>query len=232
MRHIGERGIAMMGRPDPRMQRLMLALLVGHAVSLAGLGPSHAAAVNSSGSDLVNGMPCNDPCKAYMAWSDRTLARFAPPRPQEHAQPRTAAHPKKPERTAHHATGTRRPNLNSLAQLPRQSGDAQQPGESRQIEIAPSQPANPIADRPFPADAGIAGQRIAARSTTTALADTMPMAVADPVLATRQPVATDHAAAGSTMRLQISLVLAFCALLAFGTWGWIRVRTEAANAIQ
>jgi hypothetical protein len=222
----------MMGRPDQTMQRLVLAMLVFQAASLVGLGPSHAAAVNSSGADLVNGMPCNDPCKAYMAWSDRMLARFALPRPQEHSQPRTAAHPKKPERTAHHATGTRRPSMNSLAQFPRQSGEAPQPGEPRQLEMASSQPTGPITDRPFAADAGITEQRTDAGSPTAALADPMPMYVADPVPATRQPVRADHVAAGPAMRLQISLALAFCALLAFGSWGWIRVRTQAASAIQ
>jgi len=222
----------MMGRPDPTLQRFVLAVLVVHAVSLAGLGLSHAATANSSAGDLVNGMPCNDPCKAYMAWSDRMLARFALPRPQEHAQPRTAAHPKKPERTAHHATATRRPNLNSLAQLPRQSGEASQPGELREVEMASSQPASPITDRLFQANGDITEQRIEANSATAALADPMPISVAETASATRQPVTAARATSRSAMRLQISLLLAFCALLAFGSWGWIRVRTEAADAVQ
>ncbi|WP_407156867.1 hypothetical protein [Bradyrhizobium sp. STM 3557] len=222
----------MMGRPDPTLQRLVLAMLVVHAVSLAALGPSHAAAANSSSSDLVNGMPCNDPCKAYMAWSDRMLARFALPRPQASGQTRTAAHPKKPERTARHVTGTRRPSLNSLAQFSRQSGEAPQSGDPRQVEMASSQPTSPISAGLFSADTGITEQRSEAGGARAALADPTPMSVASPVPAAQQPATAEHAAASRATRLQISLALAFCALLAFGSWGWIRVRTEAANAIQ
>lgn len=222
----------MMGRPDPTLRRLGLTMLVVQAVSLAGLGPSHAAAVNSSGSDLVNGMPCNDPCKAYMAWSDRMLARFALPRPPAHAEPRTAAHPKKPERTAHHATEPRRPGLPSLAQLPQQNGEAPQQDEPRQVDMASSQPVSPIPERLFQANASMTEQRTEPGSRAAALADPMPMSVAAPVSAAQQPVAADRVAARPAMRLQISLALAFCALLAFGSWGLIRMRTEATSAIQ
>ena len=221
-----------MGRLDPRVQRLALAVLVVHALSLAGLGPSHAAAARSRSTDLVEGVPCNDLCKAYMAWSDRMMARFGPSRLQARAEPRTAAHPKRPERTAHRGAAARRSGLNPFVQLPRQSIEAPQSAEPRQVEMASSPPTAPIANRLLPPDGSVTEQQLEPGSAMSAFAEMPPMFTVDPVSATQEAITTGHIASGPTKRLQISLALALCALLAFGSWGWIRVRTLAASAIQ
>src|SRR5438270_6231066 len=129
----------MMERLHSTIRRLMAAMLFAYAASLAGLSPSFAAAANSSGAEIVNGMPCNSLCKAYMAWSNRMTGRFSWSRPQTHIVLRTAAHPKKPERPAHHremAETTRRSGLNSFAQLPRPDGAAAQSAAPREAEMA------------------------------------------------------------------------------------------------
>jgi hypothetical protein len=205
------------------MQRPLLAMLVVQAVSLAWLDPSHAAAATSPATDLVNGMPCNDPCKAYMAWTERMLARISPPRPQEHSEPRGAAHPGKPDRSARHAAAARRPALKSIAPRKRQSDAAAQSAEPRQIEIAPSQPIGLTSDQLIPTDRGLTEQHADAGSAAIASSQMMPASVADPLPAPQQLVTIDHAA--GAMRLRISLALACCALLAFGSWRWITVRT-------
>jgi hypothetical protein len=148
---------------------------------------------------------------------------------------RTAAHPKKPERPRHHMNmaGTRGLDLNSFAQLPRQSAAAAQLAIPQQVETAPSQPAGEVAGPLFAADGGAAEQRADAGSGATEFPETMPMPVADPIGAPQQPITSGQIAAGPAPRLPASLVLALCALLAFGCWGWIRSRTdEAASAFR
>jgi hypothetical protein len=229
----GEGGIAMMGRLHWMIRRLVAAMLMAYAASLAGLNPSHAAAANSSGADVVNGMPCNDLCKTYLAWSNRMAARFSSSRPQTRSALRTAARPPRPERPPHHRdiAETHRSGLNSFAQLPRPSDVSAQSAAPRQAEMVPSQPDGEIASRPFPADGGVAEQRADTGSVATEFPETMP--VADPIAATQQPITSSHIAAGPPLQLPLSLVLALGALLAFGCWGWIRGKTdEAASAIQ
>ena len=55
---------------------LVVALI--YALSLAGSSTVQAAPSNASETNYVDGLPCNDLCKAYMAWSDRIVARFLP----------------------------------------------------------------------------------------------------------------------------------------------------------
>lgn len=220
----------MSGRHHWTMRRLVVAMLMVHALSLAGLSPSHAAAANSS-AGLLNDIPCNDLCKAYMAWSDRTMARLNPAQRQTPPQPRAAAHPKKPEQPPHSAAAARRPGLNAFARLPRQVDPAPPTAPSPPVEIATSQPAAPIADR-TPAADGVAKQRADTDSATTELAETMPTPpVADPLAATQQPVTIGAIANGPPQRLPVSLVLALCALLAFVSCWWIRDRLQAEGAI-
>jgi hypothetical protein len=216
-------------------QRLVATVLVAAALSLSGLSASHAAAAISPGPGVVNGIPCNDLCKAYMAWSDRMMTQFGPSRPHPHARLRTAAHPKRPERTAHHIdpTATRRSGLNSFAQLGPQNGAAPQSADPRQAEMTPSQPAGLMADRFSPADGGrTAEQQADAGITAAEFPETTPVSVADPIGAIQRPVTTRHILGGPPMQLPLSLVLALCALLAFGSWGWIRGRTQPADAIR
>jgi hypothetical protein len=219
----------MMGRPHWRMQPLVAAMLAAFALSLVGLSPSHAAAASSSRTDVVNGMPCNDLCKAYMAWSDRMKAQFSVSRPQPHAQLRTAAHTKRPERTAHHMAATRRSGLNSFAQLPGRSDPPPQSAEPAQAETAPSQPTGVIADGFSPPDGALAERRADA---ATEFPETMPIDAADPRAATPEPVASGRIVGRPAMQLPLSLILALCALLAFGSWGWIRGRTRDASALR
>ncbi len=221
----------MSGRHQRTMiRRLIVAMLMVHAVSLAGLSPSHAAAANSPAGDFVNDMPCNELCKAYMAWSDRTMARLHPAQRQAPPRPQTAAHAKKPEQPPHHATAARRPGLNPFARLS-PSADATPPSvASPPVEIAASQPADPVADRPPAADSA-AEQRADAGSATTVSAETRPMSVADSLPPTAVPVTAGHVANGPPRRLPVSLVLALCALLAFASWWWIRDRLQTEGAI-
>jgi hypothetical protein len=237
-----EGGIAMLGRHHQTMRRLAVAVLVVQASLLAGLSPSHAAAraaaAHSSRTELVDGVPCNDLCKAYMAWSDRMMARLLPARQQAQPKPRTAAHAKKPERTARHAAATRRLDLNSFAQLPRRGSPAPQPADPQPVEIAALQSTGLIADRTSAAD-GVAERRANADSVAAAteFPETMPISVANPNPPTQEPVATGQVAGPPPARIAISLALALCALLAFGSsgwmsWGWMRSRTRAAGTFR
>ena len=92
------------------------------ALSLAGLGASHARPAHAPQSAHSNGLPCNAVCKAYMTWSHRVTAMFHPSRPLKMARPtrpqqKFAAHHRGLPRMAHHAPGTRERGLNSFAQL-------------------------------------------------------------------------------------------------------------------
>jgi hypothetical protein len=227
-------GFAMTGRQHFAPQRFMPTVLVAAALSLVGLSASHAAAASSSSPGVVNGIPCNDLCKAYMAWSDRMMTQFGPSRPHPHARLRTAAHPKRPERTAHHidVAETRRSGLNSFAQLRPQSSAAPQSAEP-QAEMAPMQPTGLPADPFSPTAGALAEQHADAGSAAAEFPETTSVSAADPIAAAQQPGTTGHHILGEApMQLPLSLVLALCALLAFGSWGWIKGRTQAADAIR
>ena len=121
------------------------------ALTLAGLSTSHSAPSNVAGTDNAGRLPCNDVCKAYMAWSDRVSTMFYPSRPLAQA---ALYHAKPAARMVHHPTAkTRQPALSSFAQAPVRSDATPQFAETSQAEIAPSRPADGIAER-FPAAAG------------------------------------------------------------------------------
>jgi hypothetical protein len=123
------------------------------ALSLAGLGTSHAAAAKSPSPAYVNEQPCNDLCKAYLNWSRRVTAMLQP----APAAKTTAVRPGPPPRMlVDHVPTPRRPALNSFAQLPSRSVarpaivDAPLVAATPQAEIAPSRSGRDVADQ-FPA---------------------------------------------------------------------------------
>jgi hypothetical protein len=210
----------MKSRLRSTLQTLGAAAALICALSLGGLGTSDAAASNLSETDAVGQEPCNDVCKAYMAWSDRVSAMFHPS-----SQPvaQTAVHPRKPRGWLVHrrASRTRQPNLNSFAQFPARSDATPQSAETSQAEDAPSRPADRIADR-FPAAGGFVTARLAGTGSAANEA-----AESTVVSATR----TD-ATAGLNIRFAVSLFLALYTLSALGVWGWFRGRTQPASAIR
>ncbi len=168
----------MLDRLRSLMRTLGVTALLICALSLAGLGVSHARPSNPSQSVHGNGLPCNAVCKAYTNWSHRVTAMFHPSRPVKMFRPArplttTAGHHGRPPRMmARHAPMTRQRVLNSFARWPAQSdaaaeapGASETPGapetpqaapteqsramETPQAEAAPSRPTNKIADR-FP----------------------------------------------------------------------------------
>jgi hypothetical protein len=225
----------MSGRHHLMMRRLVVAVLVLHAWLLAGLSPSGAAAANASGTGLVNGMPCANLCKAYMAWSDRMMAQFHPAQHRAPLRPATAAHPKNPEQPPRDAAPTRRPGLNAFARLQHQADPAPAappPVEEAppQVETAAAPPTDPVAELTAMADS-VAEQRANTGNATTAAAEATPVSFVDPLAMTAEPVTTGQVASGSPRRLPVSLILALCAMLAFGCWWWIR-GTQATDAMQ
>src|ERR1700761_7787948 len=90
------------------------ALVLVCMLSLAGLGPSYAAPTHAK--ITVDGQPCGQLCKAYLAWSDRVRAAsralFQPRVPQ-----RVAVHHKKPDRPARRAVATHRAGTDAFAQF-------------------------------------------------------------------------------------------------------------------
>jgi hypothetical protein len=199
------------------------------ALSLAGLGTAQAARSNASETDHVNGRPCNDLCKAYMAWSDRLMARPLPSRPQM----RVIIVSKRPDRTVPRAPGTRRSGSNSFAQLPQPSDAAPQSVETAHMQAAPSEPVQPITERSFPADGivtappdGIVTAKPAdAGGATNAAPETTFVSVTGFVSATQDTGMISHVARGLDGRFGVELGLALCALLSLLSWGWLRRKT-------
>lgn len=235
----------MMNRLQSMTQRLAVTMLLGCAVSVAGLGTSHAATLNASGVTTVNGRPCNELCKAYMSWSDRMMAKFLPPRPQlrsqAQSQARTAIHERKAERAIHHAQAAHRSSLNSFAQLPKPIDAAPQPAETPRVATASSAPANPVADR-FPAQA-LPTQAFPTQAFPTQALMSAPAAdtgsASSDVPETGAVAATDAASAPEAAaegdqgtRFPVSLALALSAFVAFLAWGWFRDRTQTASAMH
>jgi hypothetical protein len=210
----------MMGRLRSTMQTLGAAAALIYALSLAGLSTSHAAPSNLSRTDYVSRQPCNDVCKAYLAWSDRVSAMFHPSQPVA----QTAVHHGKPAgwMVHHPASKTRQPSSNSFAQFPVRSDATPQSAETSQAEDAPSRPADPIADR-FPAADGFVTARLA--GTGSATNDTPESAVVsatDAIPATQGTSKIDDTAGGLDIRFAVPLFLALCALSALVLWGWFR----------
>src|SRR6266571_8154033 len=124
----------MMGRLRSTMQTPGATAALICALFLAGLSVSHAAPSNLSGTDDVGQLPCNDVCKAYLAWSDRAAAMLHPSSPVAQT---AVDHGKAAGRMVHHpASRTRQPSLDSFAQFPVRRDAAPESAEASQAEIA------------------------------------------------------------------------------------------------
>jgi hypothetical protein len=187
-------------------------------LSLAGLSTAQAARSNASEADYVNGLPCNDLCKAYIAWSDRVMAKSLPSRPQM----RVVIDSKRPDRTVDRASGTRRSGSNLFAQLPQPSDAALQSVEAAHTQAAPSEPVQPIMRRLFPADGIVTAKPAGAGGATNAPPDTTFVSVTGFVSATQDTGMISHFARGLDGRFGVELGLALCALLSLLSWGWLR----------
>ena len=212
----------MMNRLRSTMQTLGAAAALICALSLGGLSTSHAATSNVPGTDDVAAQPCNDVCKAYMAWSDRVSAKLHPSSPVAQA---TVPDGKPADRIVHRrASRTRQPSLNSFAQFPVRRDAA----ETAQAVVAPSRQLDGIADR-FPTTAGFVTSLLSGTpGATTESPDSTVVPVADTVSAMPDPGTIDATAGGVDMQFTVSLFLALCLLAAFVVWGWSRARTQRA----
>ena len=210
-----------------RLRSMMLALgataAVICALSLAGPSPSHAAPPDMPGTDDAGAQPCNEACKAYMAWSDRVSARFHPSQPVA----QSAAHDAKPAGQVvvrHRATQARQPSLNSFAQFPVRRAATAQSAETAQAAVAPSRPVDGIADR-FPTTAGFVSAILA--STAGAPSDapeSAAVSVTDVLPATGGASTIDATTGGLDIQFAVSLFLTLCILSGLMVWGWSRVR--------
>jgi hypothetical protein len=141
----------MMDRLRSPVRALAVTTFLICALSLAGLGGSHARPSKASQSVQGNGLPCNAACKSYMRWSHRVAAMFHPSRPLK----RIAAHHGKPPRMmvhhaprtrmAHHAPKPRQSGLNSFAQLSSPSDATRDPAETRRAAETPQATETPRA---------------------------------------------------------------------------------------
>lgn len=199
------------------------------ALSLAGLGSSHAGPSNSSESVGVSGEPCNDICRAYMTWSYRVSAMFRPSQPLE----KHAAHHGRPPRTmVRYGSRTRQPALNSFARLPEQSdatpqsAETRQPAQTPQAEVAPSPPIDRIAGF-LATGKSMTARRAGTDSATNDAAESTVVAVADTIPATQATGTVRASAIGPDMRLAASLLLALCTLATLVFWWWFRDRRDA-----
>jgi hypothetical protein len=224
----------MIDRLRSSMQTLGVTAFLLCALSLAGLGASHASPSNSSQSVRIDGEPCNDVCKAYMAWSDRVAAMFRPAQPLE----KNAARHTRPLRAmVQHTARTRRPGLNSFAQLPVQSAamadstETPQATETPPAEVAPSRPMDRIADRFSAADKFMIAKPDGTDSATNDAAESRVVAVADTAPATRGTGTVNGAAVGPHLRLAAPLFLALCLLPALVLWRRFRGRRDEERAI-
>lgn len=220
----------MMGRLRSTVQTLGTTAALISALALAAPSTSHAAASDLSGTDYVSQQPCNDACKAYMAWSDRVLAMF-------HPSPSVAQIVARPGKPAGRIVRDRTPRtrqsglgLNSFAQFPVRNDVTPQSAEPSPAEVAPSRSADRIAER-FPAAAGFVNAILA--STASATNDAPERAVVsatDPISATQATSTIADTAGGRDMRFALLLVL--CSLSALVVRGWFRGRTRIARATR
>jgi hypothetical protein len=221
----------MIGRLRSTMHRLGLALALVFALSLAEPSTSHADPSNASGTGYVNGMPCNDLCKAYMAWSDRVMGTTPPPPPKA----RIAVRPRRPDRTVDRVAGTRHSDLNSFRQVLRRSDAAAKAAETPQVTAAvPPAPVNAIAERRSPAT-GIVTARLADAGISTNKAPQTPLdSFIAPISATQDTSTTEDFARGHDGRFMAPLGLTLCALLSllYLIWVWFGQSTQAANRLR
>jgi hypothetical protein len=215
----------MMNRLRSTTQTLGAAAAFICALSLAAAAapsPLYAAASTVSGTDDASQQPCNDVCRAYMAWSDRVSAQLRPSSPVA----QTAVPDGKPAGQMVHrrASRTRQPSLNSFAQFPVRRSATAQSAETAQAVVGPSRPLDGIADR-FPTTAGFVTALLAGPAGATNEApDSTVVPVADAIPATQGTSTTDATAGGVDMQFLVSLFLALCILSALVFWGWGRTR--------
>lgn len=227
-----------MGRLLSIVRRLGAAVALISALSLAGLTTSQAAPSHLSRTVYVNGLPCNDLCKAYMAWSDQIMAKF---RPQQR-QTRVVVPHKKPDRTVHHASGTRQSGLNGFAQLPRRRDAFPSSAETPHVQPVSSEPVQPITERIFAADGTMTAKPADAGVAANASLETTPVSATGLVSATQVSATQDISPqdtgpqeaptpdTGTTSRFTsdldgrfaLSLGLALCALLSLLSWACFR----------
>jgi hypothetical protein len=215
-----------MGLLRSTVQRLAVAVALIPALSFAGLSSSHAASPRGSETDY--GLPCNDLCAAYMAWSDRVMGK---PRP---SQPRTrvVAPRKKPERTVHRASATRQSGLNLFAQLPRRSDAVPRSIAAPHVQVAPPEPVEPVTERPFAADGIVTASPADAGDATNMSPATTLVSVAGLVSAAQDSGTLGRFARGLDGRSAVSLGLALCIVLSLLAWGWFRRRAQAADTFR
>jgi hypothetical protein len=199
------------------------------ALSLAGLGATHAAPPKLSATDAAGRQPCNDVCKAYMAWSDRVSAMLHPS-----TVPQSTVHDAKPDQMVHHPVPrTRQQGLNSFAQFPVRRDATAPSAETAPVEVAPSRRADEIADR-FPTTAGFVTALLASTAGATNDApESAVVPVSDALPATRATgtigaSAIETTTGGLDLRFTMSLLLALCILSALVFRGWSRARTPRA----
>jgi hypothetical protein len=228
----------MIGRPGSTRQRLAVAAALVVVLSLAGPSMSHAAPSNASGTGYVNGLPCNDICKAYMAWSDRVMARLRPA-PQSPPKARIAVRQRKPERTVYRESETRHADLSSFAQLlrrsnaPARTAEPPQAAEPPQVAVVePSGHVDAVAERLSPA-AGIANARSAdAGSATSEPPPRELVSLTAPISDTQDTSTTDDFGRSRDRWLTASLGLALVALFLLFYWARSRPRTPTANSMR
>jgi hypothetical protein len=173
-----------------------------------------------------------------MAWSEQLMAKF---RPQQHQTQVVVPH-KKPDRTVHHASGTRQSSLNGFAQLPRRRDATPSSAETPHVQPVSSEPVQPITERIFAADGIIPAKAADAGIAANAPLQTTPVSVTGLVSATQDtgPQDSPMPDTGTTSRFTrdldgrfaLSLVLALCALLSLLTWACFRRWTLTANTIR
>jgi len=215
----------MMGRLRSTMQTLGAIAALLSALSLAGPSTSHAAESTMSGTDDTGTPPCNDVCKAYMAWSDGVSAKLHPSSPVAQA----AVHDGRPagQMVRRRVSGTRQPGLNSFAQLPGRRDATPRSAETAQAVVASSRPLDGIADR-FPTTAGFVSALLAGTAGASNEApDSTVVPVSDTIPATRGGTGIDAPAGGVDMQFVVSLFLALI-LSGLVVCVWLRGRTPSA----
>jgi hypothetical protein len=226
----------MLGRLRTTMQPLGAIAALICALGLALPGASHAAPPDGPGTDDVSAQPCNDVCKAYMAWSDRVAAKLHP----SSTVAQTTAQDGKPagQMVHHHAAKSRQPSLNSFARLPVRRDATAQSAETAQAVVAPSRPVDGITDR-FPTTAGFVSALLAgAAGAANDAPDSPIVSVTEVTPATRAGGAIDATSTidatvrGPDMQFAVSLCLALCLLAALVVWGWSRARTQTPRVLR
>jgi hypothetical protein len=164
-----------------------------------------------------------------MAWSDRVSAMLHP----SSTVPQSTVHDAKPGQMVHHRVPrTRQQGLNSFAQFPVRRDATVPSAETAPAEVAPSRPADEIADR-FPTTAGFVTALLASTAGATNDApESAVVPVSDTLAAARATgtigTSTTETTGGLDLRFTVSLLLALCILSALVFRRWSRARTPSA----